>query len=330
MKKISTIAFAFFILLSACTKTSVLEEPSLATNKIVEANAAKQSGEVQDIVFTQENLFPEGVVYDKFNDRFYVSSTTRGDIGIVGADGSYTPFITDPALIGTTGLEIDEARKLLYVSNSSSGSVGIYNITTGARVNFIDLKPLLPGAPVFINDIAIDPQGNAYVTNSRTPVIYKISSDGTAGIFYQDAAFATNGFGFNGIEYGKQDGGFLLVAHSATNRVIRFPIAMPSAYNVVALSAPLAGPDGLLLSKNGKDLIVVNNAGGGNGKVITFTTNNKWETGTAINTFETGSVFPTTATTTGKSVFVLYAYLNRRAVGQSVYTIKVVPGTDKF
>ena len=180
------------------------------------------------------------MVYDKFNDRFYVSSTTRGDIGIVAADGSYTAFITDPALTATTGLEIDEARKLLYVSNSSDGSVGVYNINTGQRVAFIDLKPLLPGAPVFINDIALDPQGNAYVTNSRTPVIYKIAPDGTASIFYQDATFATAAFGFNGIEYGNSNGGYLLVAYSAGNQVVKFPISSPSEYNIVEFNAPLA------------------------------------------------------------------------------------------
>ncbi|MES2773147.1 MAG: SMP-30/gluconolactonase/LRE family protein [Bacteroidota bacterium] len=330
MKQLSTIAAAITILLAACSKTPILEEQPISPGSSQVANAANQSFPAQDIVFTQQNLFPEGVVYDKFNNRFYVSSTTRGDIGIVTSDGVYTPFITDSALIGTTGLEIDEARKLLYVSNSSNGSVCIYDINTGERVNFIDLKPLSPGANFFINDIAIDPQGNAYVTNSRAPVIYKISGSGIASIFYQDAAFATTGFGFNGIEYGNQDSGYLLVAYSVNNQVIKFPITNPAAYNAVSLNATLAGPDGLMLSKNGRDLIVVNNAGGGNGKVITFTSNNKWATGTAVNTFETGPVFPTTATSTGKIVFVLYAYLNKRAVGQSVFTIKQVPGTEKF
>ena len=193
MKPISILAFAACTLVAACSKTSVSEEQQTITPNNEIATKAKSSGQATDINFTVQNLFPEGVVYDKYNNRFYVSSTSNGDIGIVTKDGNYTPFITDPALISTTGLEIDEARKLLYVSNSSDGSVGIYNINTGQRVAFIDLKPLLPSAPVFINDIALDPQGNAYVTNSRTPVIYKIAPDGTASIFYQDAAFASSG-----------------------------------------------------------------------------------------------------------------------------------------
>src|SRR5918993_1387276 len=273
MKPICTFAVASCILFASCSKTSTLEEPQITASNNEIAAKAKPSGQATDINFTVQNLFPEGVVYDKYNDRFYVSSTSNGDIGIVTKDGSYTPFITDPALISTTGLEIDEARKLLYVSNSSDGSVGIYNINTGQRVAFIDLKPLLPGAPVFINDIALDPQGNAYVTNSRSPVIYMITPEGTASIFYQDAAFASSGFGFNGIEYGNSNGGYLLVAYTVANQVIKFPVDDPSSYNIVSLDATLAGPDGLLLSKNGKDLVVVNNAGGGNGRVILFTSN---------------------------------------------------------
>ena len=326
MKPITTLGFAASLLLAACSKSPV-KENELAT---IEVESAAKALPAADINFTEENLFPEGVVYDKFNDRFYVSSTTRGDIGIVNSDGVYTPFITDPALVGTTGLEIDESSKWLYVSNSTDGSVGIYNINTGQRIHFIDLKLMLPGAPVFINDIALDNQGNAYVTNSRTPVIYKISNDGTASIFYQDATFATTGFGFNGIEYANQQGGYLLVAHSATNSIIKFPVSNPAGYNTVSLDVPLTGPDGLLVSKNGKELIVVNNAGGANGKVIRFSSNNKWGSGTEQGTFETGPVFPTTATTDGKNVFVIYAYLHRRAIGQSDYTIKLIPSTGKF
>ncbi len=324
MKTLLPVFFAA-IFFASCSKR-VEEEASLESReKTLSAKPAKDLG---DINFTQENLFPEGVVYDRFNNRFYVSSTTRGDIGIVTPNGQYTPFITDPALIGTTGLEINEAKKLLYVSNSTDGSVGIYDINTGSRKAFINLKPLIPGAPVFINDIALDPKGNAYVTNSFYPVIYKIGPDGSASVFYEDPAYATSGFGFNGIEY--VNSGFVLVAFSSANQVIKVPLSDPFSSEPVQFDVPLTGPDGLLISENGKDLIVVNNAGGGNGKVIAFTSKNKFESATSTSSFSTGSVFPTTATVVNKEVFVLYAYLNRRGTGQSDYTIKKIPLADKF
>lgn len=325
MKLVYTFATLSLVLLFSCTKTV---EPVAETtdSDAIAVTKAKPGPTSQSISFRQENLFPEGVVYDKFNDRFYVSSTTRGDIGIVTRDGIYTPFITDPALVATAGLAIDEARKLLYVTNATDGSVGIYDTRTGQRVNFIDLKTLLPGTPVFINDIIIDPQGNAYVTNSFAPVIYKIDRSGTATIFYQEPALTTapGGFGFNGIEYANT--GFLLVAYTIGNQIIKIPIKDPSSYSIVMLDRPINRPDGLLLSKDNKQLVVVSNAGGSaQGSVTYFISDDKWTSATATGTFTTGAVFPTTATTDGKQIFVLYAYLHRRAAGQNEFAIQPVP-----
>ena len=56
------------------------------------------------INFTQSGLFPEGLVFDPLHKRFYVSSTSRGSIGIVTPAGTYTPFIRDEVLTRTTGL----------------------------------------------------------------------------------------------------------------------------------------------------------------------------------------------------------------------------------
>lgn len=327
MKQI-IIPLALVALVASCSKTENIEDFT-ALNENISSLSAKTILP-SAITFTEPNLFPEGVVYDKFNQRFYVSSVARGDVGIVTADGSYEVFIDDPALTATTGLEIDAARKLLYVANSP-GSVGIYDLRTGDRITLVDLAALTPGTTTFINDIALDPQGNAYVTNSFGSIIYKISTDGTASIFFQDPRFTTGPgqFGFNGIEYGNSHGGYLLVAYTVANQVIKIPLSDFSAAAAIDLDAPLAGPDGLLLSTDEKELIVVNNAGGGQGKVLSFTTTDKWQSGTLNSTYNTGPVFPTTATTDGKEVFVLYAYLNRRMVGQSEFTIQNIPLATK-
>lgn len=279
------------------------------------------------INFTQSNLFPEGVVYDPFNQRFYVSSITRGDIGIVNAHGNYTPFITDEALTATTGLEVDKSRKRLLVSNSP-GQLGIYNLYSGTRLHLVDLAALLPGTPIFVNDVAVDKDGNAYVTNSFSPIIYKVDWQGDASVFFQNADFALppGSFGFNGIEYDNR--GFLLVNFSARNQVVKIPVKNSNEYSIVTLNTALDGPDGLLLSKDGKQLIVVNNAGGAEGKVLSFTSNDEWKSGQLNSSFNTGMVFPTTATSNGKHVYVLYAYLHKLNTGQDKFTIQRVPLED--
>jgi sugar lactone lactonase YvrE len=277
------------------------------------------------INFTQSDLFPEGLVFDPLHKRFYVSSTSRGHIGIVTPAGTYTPFITDEVLTRTTGLEVDKARQRLLVSNAPNG-LGAYHLNSGARIFYTDLAALLPGAPVFINDVALDAEGRAYVTNSQSPVIYRVDRQGQATIFFQDSAFGTaaGGFGFNGIEYDER--GFLLVSFVSRNQVVKIPVDQPANYAIVQLDATLNRPDGLLLSKDGKQLVVANNAGGSDaGQVLSFISHDAWQSGRLSTTFHTGPVFPTTLTGNGRRVYVLYAYLHRSGTGQDIFTIQEVP-----
>jgi hypothetical protein len=68
--------------------------------------------------------------------------------------------------------------------------IGAYNLNTTVRIFYTDLTALLPSKPIFVNDVALDPPGNAHVTNSFSPVIYKLDRDGKASIFFQNASFA--------------------------------------------------------------------------------------------------------------------------------------------
>ncbi|MEJ7737251.1 MAG: hypothetical protein WKF97_07485 [Chitinophagaceae bacterium] len=314
MTKKITLLFstALVLLLTGCYKNLPIDFDPKHSTKPVQIN------------FTEPNLFPEGVAYDPLRNWFYVSSASRGDIGIVTPAGTYKPFITDEKLTGTTGLKVDKARRRLWVCNIENG-IGVYNLNSGDRIFYTDLAALLPGAPVFINDEALDQGGNAYVTNSFLPVIYKVDAWGKATIFFQNSAFATGPgeFGFNGIEY--DESGFLLVAFA--NQLVKIPVRNPTGYSIVHLDAMIS-PDGLLLSKDGKQLVVVNNTGGSpDDKVLSFITNDDWKSGSLSTSFSTGSVFPTTATSDGKNVYILYSHLDKFLNGQNqnTFTIQEVP-----
>lgn len=134
------------------------------------------------INFAASDIFPKGLAYDPGNLRFFVSFASIGDIGIVTPDGLYKTFIKDKNLTATNGLKVDKDRQCLWVCNRDNG-IGAYNLNSGKRISFTDLSLLLPGVPVFINDVVIDPQGNAYVTTTVSPVIYKVTTDGKASVF---------------------------------------------------------------------------------------------------------------------------------------------------
>jgi sugar lactone lactonase YvrE len=334
-KNLFTVAvFTFFLV--ACTKTDKpLEADARQKGEVSEfSNSFTASKTAQAAVnFNAPNVFPEGVVYDPFNDRFLVSSVSMGTIGAVTPKGIYSVFIKDADLVSTVGMEIDKARKRLLVANSNiDGSVAqlaVYDLTNKTRIFLVNLASVAnDGYPHFANDVAVDQQGNAYVTDSYAGLIYKVDRYGKANILFKNPAFtpAPGGFGFNGIEYSTSKQGYLLVAHTALNRIVKIPVDMPASYTTVQLTAAISGADGLLLSKDSKQLIIVNNSGQMPGsKVMTFETSNDWANAKSTASFSTGIVYPTTVTSDGKTTYVLYSYINEFINGLSRQTFTIQP-----
>ena len=295
------------------------------------------------IIIQEENLFPEGIEYDKVSNRFLVSSLTRGDIGRVSDNGEYTVFIEDEDLISSIGIHLDQPRMRLLVAVSDPGTsertspetqgqlaaLAGYDLRTGERLFYTRLDGLAPEeAGNFANDVTVDKQGNAYVTDSFAGVIYKVEKNGNATVFYQNEAFipAPGGFGLNGIDFDPR--GFLLVAQSNTGDLLRFPLNNPAAYSRVELPVEVPSPDGIFL-KNPNELLVVGNAGGtDNGVVYTFKTNNKWESAVVEDSFVTPPAFPTTVTVRNGAPYVLYAYLHELFSGNSHSEFQIVKAEE--
>lgn len=273
------------------------------------------------INFSNADWFPEGMAYEPVNKCFIISSAAQGTVGAVTPDSKYTPVVMSPDLTSTTGIKVDKANARVWVCNVSTG-IGAWSLKDASKIFFIDLRPLVPGKALFMNDEVLDPDGNVYATSSAAPVIFKITKDGQASVFYQNDAFETapEDFGFNGIQYDKR--GFLLVAHTASNKILKIPVNNPSAYTTIQLNAGLDMPDGLLLSSNGNQLVVVSGE-----KVLSFITDDVWKSARLSTVFNAGQTFPTSLTSDGNRVFVLYSHLDKYLSGQSQnnYTIQEVP-----
>lgn len=85
------------------------------------------------------------------------------------------------------------------------------------------LDALNAGAPSFCNDIAITPNGNVFVTNSFSPIVYRVDSRFRASIVLNAPELAANGFGLSGIV--ALNDNTLLVAHSANGALYRVAVA---------------------------------------------------------------------------------------------------------
>lgn len=279
------------------------------------------------VSFTQAALYPEGMEYDASNHRFLVSSLTRGAIGQVADDGTYTPFADSPQLVATTGLQLDVSRNRLLVAVSDLGgtprssptttgqlaALAIFNATTGQPVNYVNLGTLRPNQGHFANDVASDNQGNYYVTDSFSPIIYKVDAAGTATVFLEAPQLATptGQFGFNGIVF--HPDGYLLVGHTTRAALYKVPLANPAAYAAVTGGPSLAGIDGIMLQDN-QNLLVVSNA---QNNVVRLNSADAWGTAAARGAFATGTTFPTSiARRSDSETYVLYSHLDVLLSGQ--------------
>ena len=313
-----TLTFTFVLL-----ATLLVSSCDAYLDEILRDIGRKEKNLPETVTITEPALFPEGVEYDRRGRRFLVSSLTNGTIGAVDDQGNYEAFIEDEDFGATVGIEIDQLRQRLLVCVSDPTTAGVaalgsYDLRTGERQFFTDLIAVAgDDAPHFANDVAVDRHGNAYVTDSFSPIIYKVDPEGNASVFLQDDTFqpSPGAFGLNGIVYDPH--GFLIVGLSETATLYKVPVDEPEQYTTIATDpGVVTSPDGLYLDD--QMLIVVNNEGGGEqGRVTALTSIDAWQSGAEITTFATGPVFPTTVAQRGAAYYVLYAHLNELFSGDA-------------
>lgn len=292
------------------------------------------------ISISEIGLYPEGIDYNTITDEFLVGSIARSEVGIVDPEtGTYTPFVSDPGLASVTGVHTDEERnRLLAVSGnlgfsansdsnpSSLAYLGIYDLETGEIVRGFSLQELLEeGSAAFANDIATDTDGNIYITDSFSPVIYKVDSNTFEASIFIDGAddFSADPgqFGLNGIVF---IGDSLVVCKLDDGALFRIPLDNPEDF--IRIDAPaFVGADGLEVDQNG-DIVLVENSFGVNPGTHVLTSSDGWQSASISSSFTVeADKFPTTAALASDgNTYVLNAYLSLALSGdlsQETFTI---------
>ena len=269
----------------------------------------------QNIKFTENELYPEGIAYSHKAKSFYVSSLHYGKIGKVDWTGKYSTFIDDKESISAIGIAADEKRNLLYVAISDPGvsvkttaamkiaKIGAYDLTTGKRKFITDLAILnTTGGGNFANDMAFDNAGNIYLNNSASPIIYKINQTGKAEVFVTSDDWKKEGFNLNGIVC-NQKVNYLLVCQSNTGEIYKVDIKTKKISKTT--TSPILGDDGLIFHKN--ELIVISNS---SRKIIKLISNDNWTSAKNVGEVNSEMTFPTTGTRVNGKYYVLNAKLN--------------------
>lgn len=279
------------------------------------SSAALAAGDVR---FTADQAYPEGIAWSAPQNSFFVSSIHQGVIGKVAMNGQYTPFIRDAKLVSSVGLQFDTKRNLIWAAigdlgnsvRSSTATQGklaalaAYDATTGERRAYHDLGHLVDGGH-FANDLALDAQGQIYITDSFSPVIYRLDTQGKASVFVRSELFTGEGFNLNGIVWHAD--GYLLVNKHNSGELFRIRTTGVPDIQRVALPESLKGADGMLLLAPNR-LAVVQNSGAD--RVVELVSNDGWHSATIASEQKTAGSFPTTAARVGKNYYVLNSRLD--------------------
>lgn len=281
---------------------------------------AVASAQTPRINFKAVKLYPEGTAYNPAKNLFYVSSVKTGTIGTVDAKGSYKPFYEDSTLKSSYGMEADFKRNLLWIctgdANYSEYSDSLtykkmirliaLDLNSGRKMHDIDLSGLVQGKH-FANDIAIDEKGNLYITDSYSPVIYKVDAEFKPGVLTNSELFTSVDVGLNGIEW--HPDGFLIVAHNSSGQLFKIDIAQPNRITKIRLKTFFPGADGLLWDAEG-NLVLIQNKGVN--KAFQLTSKDNWLSAdiVAFTLLADRLHYPTTATLNNKKVFVLNSKLH--------------------
>ena len=184
---------------------------------------------------------PESVVYDEDRELVYISNIGEknpgdGFISKTNLDGEVLELNWITNLNDPKGLLIHE--DLLYVSDNTD--LVVMDIKTGSIINRIEVE-----GSEFLNDIAVDEEGNIYISDTGNSSIYKLKKDSdkvSQWIVTEELEFP-NGVLVVGdyiyvAAWGKEDGGNLL------------KVALDSKEIIKISEKPIGNLDGIQLTNN--------------------------------------------------------------------------------
>jgi Cu-Zn family superoxide dismutase len=263
-------------------------------------------------VLPGDQVFPEGVAFQPATGDFFVSSTTDGTIFRGNLNqGAAQPFLPGGAdgRTSATGMKVDSQGRL-FVSGGGTGGMFVYNIADG--------KPLAhftaTQQPTFINDVTLTPNGDAFFTDSQSPVLYRVFTNANGELSNEVWLNFTNtplqyqqGFNLNGIA-ATDDGEYLIVVQSNTGKLFRIATDTKEVMPINLGDQALTNGDGIWLDDH--TLYVVRNQ---NGVIVKVQLDEEYTSGTVVSS--TGNplfAYPTTIAKADNTLLVVNSQFDKR------------------
>jgi sugar lactone lactonase YvrE len=220
------------------------------------ANAATSNHDTkgaQTITVNGSNAFPESVATDKH----YVYTTSIGDgtvyRGRLGAKTLY-PFLPGGQDDRTQATGVKVTGDRLLVAGGFTGRYFIYT-TAGTLISSYTVPD--PAATTLVNDSAVAPNGDVYITDSFRAVVYRIpaaevharptGAPRTLAVAYDLPDYVSGQSNGNGI-VATPDGKFLIIGYYYSGALYQLTLATGDVSTIAAPALPSA--DGMALRGN--------------------------------------------------------------------------------
>ena len=316
----------------ALVLTGVLAAPALAAPP-----AVQDAGAADTYAVPGPGQYLEGI--GVFGDQYYVGATSDGTVyrGTVGGDAQvFLPGKQD-GRVAAIGIKATADR--LYVAGGPTGFVFVYDRTTGRLLARYTNAATGSGA-TFLNDVAIAPDGTAYVTDSQREFLFSIPADvptdgGTyplrVAVAFDGTAFEyVDGFNANGIAI-SADGRTAYVVQSKTGALFAVRLKDKGTQKVSRVDVvdrdgqpyALTNGDGILLQ--GRTLSVLQNA---EELLVTVELDRSGKRGVVTKrTTDETFAFPTTLAAAGSTFLVVNSQFDVRTAGRTPapFTVSAIP-----
>ena len=207
----------------------------------------------------------EGIGADERRGVFYVSEVTGGEIHRGTANDAQTQeWLAGDGTDGrftARGITTDRQGRVYIAGGPNGIGTGRPDLWVYSADGELLAALRAPGDNVFLNDVAIGPDGAAYFTNSNTPQVFRVAlgGDGWSATRWADATgTVTQAAGFNlGGIVASADRSALVVAQGNRGILWRFDLASAAVTRVDSGDIALTDADGLV--RQGSRLTVVRN-----------------------------------------------------------------------
>lgn len=194
-----------------------------------------------------EAVFPESVGVDSRSGSAYVGSLADGTIYRLGRDGEVDVISAagSEERRSVAGVKLD-AEGRLWAAGGYEGTLDVYEAESFELLARHDVGE----RPSCVNDIAFDQTGNAYVTDSLVPALFRVTRDLGALERWVDLSAAgvpwPDGLNLNGIVL-TPDGGHLVACQTNLGRFWRVGLDEGRVDEVALEGGPLKHCDGLAI-----------------------------------------------------------------------------------